>query len=134
MKSIPKPMKSKTKSLKEKCISLAIKIAKHNKTCIASTQYCHNGFMSRLIDGAHIIGRAQSSRTAARTDNILPLCRECHRYYTDNPDEWKEFVDRILPGRRQTLEAVVRSQLGTKMQWDKVLKGLQDEAKLLYLI
>ena len=129
MKSVPKPKKSKTKSLKEKCVALAIKIAKHGKGCVAEPQYCHNGFMSRLIDGAHIVGQAQSARTAARTDNIVPLCRECHTFYTAHPNEWKVFIDLLHPGRRQMLEAVARVQ--GNIDWEKIYRGLQDEWKVI---
>ena len=129
LKSVPKPKRSNTKSWKEKCIRLACRIATLSGVCVS----CGRHEAAVTIDPMHIVGQAQSARTAARTDNILPGCRTCHSYFTANPNSWNNFVDLMYPGRRKMLEAVARSQPGVKLDWQKIWDGLVGEAKVIGL-
>lgn len=123
-KPVPKPQKSKTKSLKQKCIELSGKIVLKINRCLK----CGSPILIVTLDPHHIIKRSHA-RTVARTDNQIPLCRyKCHRWAEDHPDAFNAWIDDVYPGRRLMLEAVAR--VPGKVQWDEVYNKLQDEAKI----
>jgi len=53
---------------------------------------------SNRLEWAHIKSRGIRS---IRWDekNCVCLCNTCHRYFTQNPDEWKRFIDWLDPDR-----------------------------------
>lgn len=53
---------------------------------------------SNRLEWAHIKSRGYCS---IRHDpkNCVCLCNICHRYFTQNPDEWKRFIDWLDPDR-----------------------------------
>lgn len=118
---VPKPKKSKTKSLKQKCIELSGKIATRQGRCAKCGWH---GF----TDPHHIVPR-RYEKTVAITENQIPLCRACHMMAHDYPETFRvHYIDVKFPGRRLMLEAVAR--VPGKVQWDEVYKKLQDEAKI----
>lgn len=55
------------------------------------------------------------------------MCSAHHRWYTDHPTEFSEFIDRKWPGRSDLL----REKLKVKHKW---LKGMKAEARRHYRV
>lgn len=80
------------------------------------------GFDGRDCKGnlqcCHIIGRGE---LAIRTDpdNAVTMCASHHVYYTHNPGQWLDFVERRWPGRLDELRRRVRDHVasGLKVDW-----------------
>ena len=58
--------------------------------------------------------------------NVLSLCSAHHRWYTDHPVFFSEFLERYLG--REHLD-ILREKLQTKHKW---LKGMKAEARAHY--
>ena len=57
--------------------------------------------------------------------NALSMCGAHHRWYTDHPTIFADFVERRFPGREETL----RELLQVKHKW---LRGMKAEARAHY--
>jgi hypothetical protein len=70
-------------------------------------QYCQR---RESVDCAHIYGRRH---IAVRWDkeNVLALCRHCHKDTAENPMAFADFIDSVFPGRRQRLAVKMRGFL-----------------------
>ena len=120
---VKKPVKPNTRALKAKCVKLAEKLATAGKACF----YCLRS--DGQMDPHHVIAQSQSALTAARTDNIVPLCRRCHSDVHVLPRHFfLSFFDLEYPGRRLILQAVARC--GKKMDWAECYEKLKGDAKI----
>lgn len=43
--------------------------------------------------------------------NALPLCWKCHKFFTENPDEFYKFVEERFPGRWDFLNARIQEAM-----------------------
>lgn len=57
--------------------------------------WCQCGCGRMATDAAHIVGRVYS-HTRTDLDNQLALAAECHRRYTNWPDEWVAFLAALI--------------------------------------
>ena len=115
MKPVPKPSRSNTRRQgKEKCVSLAKKITRASGRCA----HC---FQQGQVDAAHIISVGHPN-ISADLKNLIPLLRECHRYFTDNPDAFVRFINTKYPGRIAELR---QKDIGIKPDWDVIYAELK---------
>ena len=62
---------------------------------------------------AHIIGKGAHPAGRFIEQNVRCLCKRCHRYYTDRPEEWREVLDKkIGEGAFQQLFNMTRVRQG----------------------
>lgn len=64
------------------------------------------------LDTAHILSKGAHEAIRFNRSNVISLCRTAHDWFGDHPDEWKEFIERILPGRIQELKDLELRKLG----------------------
>jgi hypothetical protein len=107
------PLKSKPKqsTLKSKADSLAAAFCKKERRCQAQGQ---EGIRcSDRMEWAHLKSRSHGH---IRHDplNALCLCNTHHRFYTNHPDLWVEFVEREFPGRWEFLNRRLQETHGKK--------------------
>jgi len=46
--------------------------------------YCMSCFQTRALDAAHIVSRGASKRMIDSVDNLMLLCRDCHKFQHDH--------------------------------------------------
>ena len=80
---------------------------------------------SAQVQCAHLKSRRYG---AIRTDfrNAICLCAAHHRYFTDNPDEWTEFIERKFPGRWDELR---QERFTVKIDWEARYNELKELAE-----
>lgn len=118
------------KGLKGKCDEIFGKIIRSKGAC----ERCGRRPPDVQLQTAHIISRRYS---ATRTDenNAFCLCAADHRYYTDWPKEFSDFVTEKLGDENyQRLKA--KAQAVTKVDWSielerlkKIWQGIDKDAR-----
>jgi len=93
---------------------------------------CESCGKSGRTECAHIIGRREKTlRWCA--DNALSLCHSCHRYFTENPLDFNDWVRRhIGDGLVEILQEKRRGILkDNKATRDAVAKHYREQVKLM---
>ena len=101
----------KVSAVKEEATRLHSKIVRATKGPL-----CNCGCGRLATDAAHIVGRVFSH---TRTDeaNALALAAECHRRFTNWPDEWVAFLDSHI-GRKEYERLKRKAQDGVAVKFD----------------
>lgn len=76
-----------------------------------SELYIHDR-CSGVVQCAHVIGRRYRS-VRWDPDNAVPLCAGAHLYFTSRPEEWRQFIEELYPGRYAEMWAKAQQQ------WDR---------------
>jgi hypothetical protein len=86
---------------------------------------------------AHIIGKKAHPTGRYMEKNVRCCCLRCHYYYTNRPEEWRDFLDRkIGDGAFQALFDLVRVRGGRidyaleVIYWDSKLRDRDDLWKI----
>ena len=93
---------------------------------IRSRGECEKCGSTDYLQCAHIVSRRYSA-TRCDTANALCLCAKCHRYFTDNPVEWAQWVAmgeglyKYLRLKEKALEGTHR-KFGTKFWESEVVR------------
>ena len=92
---------------------------------------CQNCSETRYaqLQTAHIISR-RYSHTRCDPTNAYCLCARCHRYFTDHPPSFGEFVRETI-GQLAYDDLVLKSQERSKVDWDAVLETLESAWAIL---
>ncbi len=93
---------------------------------------CERCGRTEFLQCAHIVSRRYSS---VRVDlsNALCLDARCHRYFTDHPVEWTEWLDRHI-GRDEYLRLKARAEAGGKFGksfWESEAERLEHLVKVM---
>jgi hypothetical protein len=124
----PTSRKRKVSAVKEEATRLHSRLVRHLKG-----PWCQCGCGKPATDAAHIVGRVYS-HTRTDLDNALALNAECHRRFTNWPDEWVEFLnDLIGPAEYQRLKAKAQSGVNVKVDWFDELDRLRAIAEQIGL-
>lgn len=75
-------------------------------------EHCHTTYPPELLECAHIYGR-RSRVLRHDDDNALALCRECHRWAHDHPEEFGAWFMEVFPERVTKLAA----KAGYLLKW-----------------
>lgn len=70
-----------------------------------------------ILQCAHVVGRRYRS-TRWWKPNAIALCAGGHFYWTERPEEWRDFIDSRWPGRYE------RCWLRAQQQWDRDLAAV----------
>ena len=103
--------KRKPRAVKTEATALHSRIVRATKGPL-----CQDGCGRPATDAAHVIGRV-FSHTRTDEDNALALNASCHRRYTNHPDEWLEFLDRLI-GRDKYLRLKRKAEDGVNVKFD----------------
>lgn len=77
------------------------------------------------LQGAHIFGTGAFGRIGADLRNGMCLCAMCHRYYTDNPWEFAQFIAGSWAA--QYIDSLQRlSQERGKVDWEDRMAFLKE--------
>ena len=116
----PTSRKRKPRAVKEEATRLASQIVRATKGPM-----CQAGCGRPATDCAHIVGRT-FAHTRTDIENCLALCAMCHRHYTNWPDEWVEFLHRVIGADEYVrLKAKARDGVGVKFDWYDELDRLR---------
>lgn len=107
----PTSRKRSVKGVKEEATRLHSRIVRATKG-----PFCQCGCGRYATDAAHIVGRVYS-HTRTDTDNALALAAECHRRFTNWPDEWLTFLDQLI-GREEYDRLKRKAQDGVAVKFD----------------
>lgn len=113
---------ARPKGDKGKCDVLFSKI-------IRSTGRCMRCGGSDYLQCSHIIGRSYSW-TRTFLPNAQPLCASCHRYFTDHPVRFRDWLySTIGESGYLALEKQAHEGVGKKFDWTAELARLKEVYK-----
>tara|TARA_Y100001949_G_scaffold5023_1_gene3862 strand:- start:1686 stop:2045 length:360 start_codon:yes stop_codon:yes gene_type:complete len=92
-----------------------------------SLGYCQCCGGTNHLQCAHIISR-KYSHTRTDLENAFCLCAACHRYFTDNPVEFGDFVTREIGDDKYVALKKQRESLD-KVDWTEEVARLTSIAK-----
>lgn len=118
----------KPRAVKEEATRLHSRLVRTTKGPL-----CQCGCGRPATDAAHIVGRV-FSHTRTDVDNALALAAECHRRFTNWPDEWVTFLAGLIGmDEYDRLKQKAETGVGQKFDWfDELdrLRALADEIGL----
>ncbi len=86
---------------------------------------CQCGCGRLATDAAHIVGRT-FAHTRTDLDNALALAAECHRRFTNWPDEWVVFLGQAIGmDEYERLKRKAEDGVGEKFDWFDELDRLR---------
>ena len=121
-KSFPKPKKIKRSTLKNKAdrlMSLRTREAGYCEAHVFDKVKC-GGF----LQDCHIIGRA-NMRLRYDPFNHVCMCSGHHVWFTNNPEAWREFIEKEWPDTWKYLQTVRNEKV--KTDFEKVIEGLSNK-------
>lgn len=90
-----------------------------------SVGFCENCYKTDgQLQTAHIISR-RYSRTRTMLNNAFCLCASCHRWFTDNPKEFAQFVDDTWAGEIYRELYELAHAMTAKVQWADEVERLK---------
>lgn len=107
-----------------KATKLHSKIVREKRVCECCGE---NGY--RKLQCAHIISRKYSA-TRTKEENAFCLCARCHRYFSDWPVEFAEFVLKMI-GEEKYEELKALATSGEQVDWEREYGRLRTIAKNL---
>lgn len=124
----PKPKKKKpsAKSLLALADKLACEWCKRDGKCTACG-----------VDGETCAGRLEWCHLKSRSHrhirhdplNFMPLCWKHHKFYTNHPDLWVDFVEGLFPGRWEQLNAILIKTKGQKVNYEKCIEFFKSQKR-----
>ncbi len=117
-----KPTKTYYKDKADKAFSLMIR--QRDGVCVANRARTEKCESPRYLQCAHIHSRSYSA-TRLDPENAVTLCRSCHRYFTDRPLEWAEFIGEILGENyynRLGIRALAGARRSHAIDWEEVAR------------
>ncbi len=93
---------------------------------------CEKCGRTEFLQCAHIVSRRYSA-TRVDLENALCLCAKCHRYFTDHPIEWAQFVGATIGMKnynRLKGKAEASGKFGKKF-WESEAKRLEHLVKVM---
>ena len=112
----------------KKAADLARKIWRTQGVC----EHCGKTKYQVQLQGAHIIGVGTAIRVCSDIRNGFSLCSYCHRWFSDHPFEFIEWVDTTWAKEYiPTLRELARPGQGQKIDWDERIVFLQGILKQL---
>jgi 5-methylcytosine-specific restriction endonuclease McrA len=92
-------------------------------------QKCSATRHTTTIDWAHIEARNTAPWLRYDPDNAIALCRRCHTRFGESPRDWRIFIARRYPGRREELQrrALEGERAGRTLDVDAVIAWARRE-------